>query len=763
MRVAPWQGIAVEYAMIRARLNRLSHIVLLALAAPAASAQGTAVPADVLTEAAGGAGSGAGPEVPAVTEGVRVFEPGYYVEFDPISARELVFRTPGFNLQQDDGGRGLSGVRSNILINGMRPPPKGQSVEQQLREIPVKSVARIELIDAGARQDIDMQGYPQVVNVVTVADKPAYYEIVTQLHHAGTGELDQENASNAELEGAGTFSAGVHEMTVRGNYRNQDNQNPGDFVAIDPANPEQRISSVNKWGRDNYGLRFAADLALPGASSIQLNTNVNSFEQGSTPLDLSDTGGFQPVSQTSRNQNDNRDFSGEYFRPFGLSSNFMFALVDSEFEEQNASSLTETGLTRSSVRVGEGGESAARVLVTQNLNERLTVRSEATTAFNFFEGGFRLFENGVEIPVAGSQNRVEEDRNSVEGSVDWNLSDRWILQGSVGLESYDITSADAASGKQTDPLGRFAVSYRPQPRTTWKLESVRDIGQLSFNQFLASSNLSSEIITAGAEALEPERFWRHTASYDRRFGDRGMLQFWLSRQRTDNPVRQVALTDELVVAQNAFPETRDSLEGRFELPFERFGREDLILAINGFVGDSETIDPITLEERPVSGYTERSLWIEMRRDPGTGRLSWGASIGRSVSGLDYGVRSIESEESSNEWSAFVEWEVIDDLRLRFNVNGPWWRDDSETFYDTVRQPGLTPSFLATEREETDRQPSFTVDWRRRENFEIRASISTRPEVRNLETLYPYGSPTGTSQAVTYAESPQATVRFRYYR
>ena len=750
--------------MILVPRNRLLHLLLLALAAPSVSAQGTAVlPEEVLAEAAAGNETGAGPETSVVSEGVRVFEPGYYVEFDPISARELVFRTPGFNMQQDEGGRGLSGVRSNILINGMRPPPKGQSVEQQLREIPVTSVERIELIDAGARQDIDMQGYPQVINVVTVADKPAYYEIVTQLHHAGTGELDQENASNAELEGAGTFSAGVHEMTVRGNYRNQDNQNPGDFVAIDPANPEQRISSVNKWGRDNYGLRFAADFVLPAASSFQLNTNVNSFEQGSTPLNLDATGGFQPVSQTSRNQNDNRDFSGEYYRPFGMSSSLMFALVDTEFEQQNASSLTETGLTRSSFRVGEGGESAARVLVTQNINERLTVRSEATTAFNFFEGGFRLFENGVEIPVAGSQNRVEEDRNSIEGSVDWNLGEHWILQGSVGLESYDIVSVDASSGKQTDPMGMFAVSFRPQPRTTWKLESVREIGQLSFDQFLASSNLSSEIITAGATALEPERFWRHTASYDRRFGDRGMLQFWLSRQRTDNPVRQVALTDELIVAQNAFPETQDSLEGRFELPFERSGREDLILAINGFVGDSETIDPITFEERPVSGYTERSLWIEMRRDPGSGRLSWGASIGRSVSGLDYGVRSIESEETSEEWSAFVEWEVIDDLRLRFNVNGDWWRDDTESFYDTVRQPGLTPSFVSTEWEEADRQASFTVDWRRRENFEIRASISTQPEVRSVETLYPYGSPTGTTQSTTYAESPQATVRFRYFR
>ena len=727
--------------MIFAPRNRLACLLLLASTAPPA----------VLAMVDG-----------EPVDGVRVFEPEYYVEFDPTSARELVFRTPGFNPQQDDGGRGLSGVRSNILINGMRPPPKGQSIEQQLREIPVYAVERIELIDAGARQDIDMQGYPQVINVVTVADKPAYYEVVTQLHHAGTGELDQENASNAELDGTGTFSAGVHELTLRGNYRNQDNQNPGDFVAIDPANPEQRISSVNKWGRDNYGLLVAADLVLPAASTIQFSTGINSFEQGSMPLNIDASGGFEPVSQNSKNQNDNREFSGEYYRPFGTSSALMFALVDTEFEQQNASSLTEPGLTRSSARVGEGGESAARVLVTQTFSQRLTVRSEVTTAFNFFEGGFRLFENGVEIPVAGSQNRVEEDRKSIDGSIDWNFTESWTLQTSVGLESYDITSANASSGKQTDPMGMFALSFRPQPRTTWKLESVRDIGQLSFDQFLASSNLSSEIITAGAEALEPERFWTHTASYDRRFGDVGVMQFSLSRQRTDNPVRQVALSDELIVAQNTAPETIDSLNARIEYPFERFGREDLILAINGYVADSEAIDPITLEEREVSGLTRRQVSLEFRRDPGAGRLSWGAAITRWENGPSYAVRSIDVEENSGEWSAFVEWEVIDGLKLRGNVEGARWDDESETFYGAVRQPGLTPTFVSMSRQEVDSAASFTVEWRRRDHFEIRASINTRPEVRSIETLYPYGSPTGTSQSVIYAETPRATLRFRYY-
>ena len=739
----------------------------LAAAQPAAfdDSDPAAVADESLNGAGAGAETGAGPDVGSETAsaGVRVFEPAYYTEFDPTTARELVFRTPGFNMAQEDGGRGLSGVRSNILIDGMRPPPKGQSVEQQLREIPVDSVARIELIDAGARPDIDMQGYPQVINVVTVEDKPAYYEVVTQLHHAGTGELDQENASNVEVEGTGTFPAGVHELTLRGNYRDQDNKSPGEFVAIDPANPEQRISSINKWGRENYGFLVASDLVLPAASTMQITTGLSHWEQGSSPLMIGDGGGFEPVNQRSRNGGDNRDFSGEYYRPFGESNTLTLALVDSEYEEENASSLTEDGLVRASARVGEGGESAARVLVTQQLNPDLTVRSEATTAFNFFEGGFRLFENGVEIPVEGSQNRVEEDRNSVEGSVDWNFTERWTLQGSLGLESYDIVSADASSGKQTDPMGMFAVSYRPQSRTTWKFESTRDIGQLSFNQFLASSNLSSEIITAGAAALEPERFWVHTASYDRRFGDVGVVQISLSRQRTDNPVRQVALTDELIVAQNSAPETVDSLNARIEYPFERFGREELILALNGYLSDSEAIDPITLEQREVSGNTKRQLWLELRRDPGTGRLSWGASIGRSVQGANYAVRSISVDESSEEWGGHVEWEVIDGLKLRLNVDGPRWEDDSTSFYGAVREPGLTPSFVATSRQEIDRQASLTVEWRRRDHFEIRGSLSTRPEVINVETLYPYGSPTGTMQTMTFAETPRATLRFRFYR
>ena len=703
-------------------------------------------------------------EAPVEAEGVRIFQPEYYAEFDPVAALQLVFRTPGFNPQENSGGRGLSGVRSNILINGQRPAPKGQSIRQQLRDLPVGAVEYIELIDAGARLDIDMQGYPQVVNVITVANAPAYYEVVTQIHRAGTGEVTQQNQRNTEVEAIGSFSWNSHLFTMRSNLQDDSSRSPAGFVAIDPANPEQRITSLNRSDQDQRGLQIGAGLVLPNDSSLDLSTRFNSWNGGSMPIALdASPGDPDAVSQSSDNQNDQRDFSAEYRRPFGANSTVTVAFVDTREEQLSDRSLSSGGLLRSSLTNQDSGESAARLLVTQPLSERLTIRSQATTAFNYFEGGFRLFENGVETTVEGSDSRVEEDRNSIDASVDWNFNARWTFQSTAGLESYEIKTRDATSGLQTDPKGQISILFRPQPRTTFTLESTRQIGQLSFGQFLASSNLSSDIVTAGALTLEPQRSWRHSAIYDRRFGDVGVMRFELARQDVDNPVRQVALTDELIVAQNTSPRTIDQAQVRIEYPFEKFGREDLILNIQTRLRRSDTIDPVTGESRIVSGVQTRSWSVQLQRDPGEGRLAWNFYLSDQANGTNYSVRQISRSDRTGEWGASVTWEPIEGLRLSSELNGPRTETRSAFFYPSVRAAGLDPSFIAGTTSRTDRSGSFTIEWRRMQRFEIRASFNTRPKVRTVESLTPFGDPIGTLLTRNFATTPRATLRFRFYR
>jgi hypothetical protein len=700
----------------------------------------------------------------AETKGIRVFDPSYYVEFDPVSALEMVFRTPGFNPQESDGGRGLSGVRSNILINGERPPPKGKSIRQLLRETPVAGVSRIELIDAGSRLDIDMQGYPQVVNVVTVADAPAYYEVTTQVQHTGTGDVQQENSSNAQVQATGSFSWKKHEFTLSGNYNELDNRSPADFVAIDPANPEQRLSSLSHFARDNSGIDLNAVFRLPGQSSLTFTGQLSDDSRGSSPISLvaqDDT--LDSIAQSFDNDQSRRDFSAEYRRPLAARGELTAAFVDGTSTQQSNSSLSSTDSIRSSLNDTESGETAARVLVTSRPSDSLTIRTTASTAFNYFEGQFHLFENGIELPVAGSDSRVTEDRRSIDSTVDWNLSDRWTFSGSVGLESYQIESRDVDSGLKTDPKGNVKISFRPQPRTTLSFESTREIGQLSFGQFLASSNLSSEILTAGAAELEPVRRWIHSLSYDRRFGDVGVLRFELSRQQRDNPIQSVALSDSLIVSQNTSPQHIDRLETSIELPFSKFGRDDLILGIEGAVTRSDSIDPVTGEAREVSGNPFRYWSVELRRDPRAGDLAWGMSVGRQSRGIDYSVRNISDSSSSHQWSAYVEWEPIDGLKFRTNLNGPSTETSMLSLYPAVRAIGLDPSYIASTTFRTDRSASFQVEWRRRDHLEVRANFSTRPSTRTEESLTPFGEAAGPLLATGIDSAPRLMLRVRVFR
>jgi len=696
----------------------------------------------------------------AETEGIRLFAPDYYLEFDPISALELVFRTPGFNPREQQGGRGLSGVRSNILIDGERPPPKGQSIRQQLREMPVDGVARIELIDAGARLDIDMQGYPQVVNVVTVANPPAYYEVTSEVLKAGTGDIAQINERNTELEATGSFSWRRHEFTMRGGTRDGSNRSPAGFVDIDPANPEQRIDSLNRSGQKNQNVQLGADFELPRDSSLSFTSRFSSFDSSSAPVSLT-TGSS---SSSFDVDNDEQDISAEYRRPLSLNGELMLALVDARSTRDSQSSFTDTDAQlTTSLNDRESGETALRLLLTIFPAERLTVRTTVTSAYNFLDGQVRRFENGVEREIEGSGNRVEEDRHSLEASVDWNLSDRWTFQGSFGVESYEIESRDTSSGLQTDPKGNVTISFRPQPRTTLSLESSRQIGQLDLLQFIASSNLSSEIVTAGARELDPVRRWTNTARYDRRFGDAGVLRFRFSREHRDNPVRLVALTDTLIVRQNTSAQDFDIFEGSIEYPLERFGREDLILGVGGRLAHSETVDPVTGETREVSGNTSRYWAVELRRDPGDGRLAWGMSVGRQTREDNFSVNRISEFISSRQWGAYVEWELIDGLKLRTNLDGP--RSDTQnlrTFFPVREAGGLNPNSIWRTTTEDDRSASIQLEWRRRDHLEITASLSTRPRSQALRIPILTASPEF-PQATGSDTSPRAMLRIRFFR
>src|SRR3546814_11468261 len=99
----------------------------------------------------------------------------------------------------------------------------------------------------------------------------------------------------------------------------------------------------------------------------------------------------------------------------------------------------------------------------------------------------------------------------------------------------------------------------------------RKVGQLAFSQFLASVALADDIVTAGAQALEPERSWTYALDYEQRFGERGLLTAGVERARTENSIDATVLDDVLQVSANDGSATVDTLHQYCTVPTEWTG------------------------------------------------------------------------------------------------------------------------------------------------------------------------------------------------
>lgn len=695
-------------------------------------------------------------------EGVRVFEPFYFVEFDPVTAMDLVQRTPGFNPQEETGGRGLAGARTNILINGRRPPPKGQSVWQQLSNRPHTSVIRMELIDtnAGASANIDMQGYTQVLNVILDDNNPDYYEANIEYWESGEGKPEQRNQDETRIGLIANLTKWGHELNLRGGSSGRSSRQPPEFVSIDPANPVQRRANPSEFELDNEYFEANGVFLLPADSSLALSARISDESYGNTPLAGNSTAGL--VSESSGNSWENRDISGEFLLPAGSGSELLVAVVDTRNTNENTSSFASGASLLSSRRNQESGETAGRVRYQRRLTDALVLRSTLSTAFNYFEGNFSLLRDGVPQTLSGSSNRVEEERHSLNMEADWNWKPGWVVRGNLSSGAYKLEADGTDPNEQTEVKGLFSVAYQPWDRTTVTWESRREIGQLSLSQFLASSNLSSEILQAGAVRLDSERSWEHLLRYDQRFGDRGVLMLTLGRYETENPIRSMPLNDSLVVSQNAFPEVVRFFNSRFEYPFERFNLDNLILELRLDVRDTETRDPVTLIQREVAWARPVEWRVGLRKNPGNSAWSWGVNLFKHVNANNYGVRDTRYVQDSREWNAFVQWEPVNGLRLSAHMDSAVDYINVSDYYPGIRTTTLEPWYRAHTANRRFSSPRYVLQWRRSKYLEVTATYNVQSRFEGRETLTNLATGASTALYREIAEGPQYQLRVRLY-
>ena len=697
--------------------------------------------------------------VPA-DDGVRIFPLAYFSEFVPDNALELINQTPGFRLQQQGGGRGLGKTGSNVLIDGLRPLPKGKSLSSLLAELPARSVERLELIAVGARPDIDMQGYEQVVNVVTLAEVRPFAEAVLRYRRKGTGDTRMTNSDEGAVVLRGSRRFLGHALTAKLRTDARRTLSPASFGAIDPDNPELTVSSSTQRRTSDLGLETGGLFVLPGKGSLSIDLRYAERNNTRNPVTY-ETEVAESLEQVSGDgDSDESLIAAEFRHPLGATLDAIVGMVHTRRSSTNRSLRRLDLLERSSLNEQTSGETAGRVGLQWRPGADLMLGAELHGAYNFLEGRSRAFEDGRELDIGGSDVRVAEPRAGASIDWQWQAHQRLNLLGDIGFDTYETEVSSVTAGRGRDTSGRFAAVWTLRPRTSLTVDAERAVGQLSFGQFLTSTSLTSGEVTQGASALEPPRAWVHSLRLDHRFADKGVFDLSLTRRRTDNPIELLPLSDTIVVPQNAVGNTLDTLSSSLALPLDGFGFSGTFVDLAGSLSRSDAVDPTTGENRPISGAPEHSWSIGLRKEPDTTPFAWGIRLSQQQHNDVYSARRIGEQLASPAWSGFVEWAPLPSLRFKTSVSGA---TDSTAFtelYPANRTSGGMPAYFSTTESENDLSLSGSLEWRPSEQLELTLSAATGQGSRSERSLQAVGGMPALPVVQAFPATPTVTLEVR---
>lgn len=693
---------------------------------------------------------------PASEPGVEIYLPTAFAEFLPQNANDLVRRLPGFQVDEGDDVRGLSGAQGNVLINGRRPPTRSGSIGTRLSTLRVEDVERLELIEAGAR-DIDMQGYPLLLNIV-LRDQ-------TDRRINGRMEIEprEDGGDEVQLAFGGSMTGGG--IDLEGNFELYDEA----LIAYEDVRsstadaPTARLSTDRNTTMSRRDAQGSATLPLSGGRSLVLSGAYDSYANSQRPT-AEEVASGAALQETNEFENADTSFGLEYTAPFRGNMDLHAMLTRTDGEQESSASLTEMGTVNRSTSGEETSETATRATLRWRMGETWAIEAGGTWALNTLDGSSAASIDGVVQDIDGSTASVEETRAAALAVASW--TPRADLTANFGgrVEQFSLNSSNAPGELTlTDVIPRADMTWTLDNGWVLRVSGEREVGQLDLDLFLAETNLDNALNTAGAATLEPERAWVYRVELERRFGERNLLRVLGERREVDNPISRVLTLDGDVTPANIGPETIDTLEGVFEMDFGQFGIPGLFVDGIAVLRDSERIDPLQGFVRQTSGLAEYTVEIGVRQEFAGGKFILGMELEQDAPSTHYWLTQIRREDRGLEARVNGEWRHSDTWRTGFWTRLPESIREERQIFDGVRTPGDDPVLENIIERENGAFVSLWTEFEMREEVFLRLNVRTGRD-REATTLVNAidGSPLD-SASVDVDNVPSFNLRLRWNR
>ena len=547
----------------------------------------------------------------------------YFVEqfarFGPLTAADMVQQIPGFTVSKISEDRGLGDATQNVLLNGQRLTGKNTDAQAVLARIAVGSVVRLEIVD-GASLDIPgLNG--QVLNVVTRAGRgQGSFAWRPQFRPNIPDHWTPVEVNWSDKIGDGEYTLAFTNQGMRGGAFGTEN-----LLDATGATVSARDRQFLAWNDDSRLSASYSRIAVD-ESTFNLNAMLSHFRFKNRVIASYDTTLEGDVSEQRRNREviSRIELGSDYSTELGAGRvKFAGLWRDGEGPVRNAF-LRDVTL---------GVDTGQRFVRQLREGERV-VRAEygwgsaandwqlsAEAAFNFLEAttDFVVLDSAGSyqpVPLPGGAGRVEEQRGQVIGSWTRPLRPTLTLQASIGGEYSTLSQPGTGSPAREfwRPKGSVALAYKPSSRFDLNLRLQRRVGQLDFEDFLASVDVQNNNNNTSNFSLMPPQSWLLELEANRSLGSAGSVQWKIELESISDIVDQVPIS--------ATEEAVGNLPGAERLRASM--RAGLLLDGLGITGgriDSTAIyaserlrDPLQGTRRPVSFSEPWSWTLEFRHD-----------------------------------------------------------------------------------------------------------------------------------------------------
>jgi outer membrane receptor protein involved in Fe transport len=239
-----------------------------------------------------------------------------------------------------------------------------------------------------------------------------------------------------------------------------------------------------------------------------------------------------------------------------------------------------------------------------------------------------------------------------------------------------IQSGDSQLDKRfLYPKPRLLVTWARDDRRQLRLELERRVGQLDFEDFVSSTSLTSNTVTAGNPDLEPDKTWRLAATGEwkfgeRRFGRAGAVVLTVRHDEIADAVDRVPIVGPgyaFDAPGNIGHATRDEIELNASLPLDRLAPGGLLKA-EVAARRSRVVDPATGARRGLSDEPSLEGALHFTQDFPTRRIRWGVDVVLAEEKQEYRFDEVRTDTVQSRWSAFVETRPAPAWNLRVEVD-----------------------------------------------------------------------------------------------